>query len=262
MDNEFFTKGWIVFEPEAATTEWVRHAHADAIHALGDPSFSHWYQCEETWFVGLDVLSNDADGRISGSAPLRGAAVDFITDTCGGWPALHRSQLSGVFAGYPRPRDGETEAGFRYRLNRDAAHVDGVLGVGTPKRRFVEEPHAFILGLPLTAADREAAPLVVWEGSHAIMQDAFRAAFATADGLHLSQVDVTEIYQTARRKAFDTCKRVVVHGPPGAAIVVHRLALHGVARWAEGATSDPEGRLIAYFRPPIPGGVRAWVDMP
>ena len=262
MKTVFFEKGWAVFAPEVATLSWAKSALTDGVHALNDPEFSQWYQCENTWFVGLDVLRNDAEGRIGGSAPLSGAAVDFIAQTCGGWPALHRGQLSGVFPGYPRPRAGETEAGFRYRVNRDAAHVDGVLGVGAPKRRFVQEPHAFILGVPLTRADRDAAPLVVWEGSHRIMRDAFRLAFATTQTTDLSEVDVTDVYQAARREVFETCPRVIVHGPPGAAILVHRLALHGVAPWAEGATADPAGRLIAYFRPPIAGGVRAWVDLP
>jgi len=262
MKTEFFEKGWGVFAPETATLDWVRYALSDAIDALRNPAFSPLYQCENTWFVGLDVLSNDVQGRVAGSAPLSGAAVNFIADTCGGWPALHRGQVSGVFPGYPRPRAGETEAGFRYRANRDAAHVDGVLGVGTPKRRFVQEPHAFILGLPLTRADRDAAPLVVWEGSHAVMQDAFRRAFATAQTTDLSEIDVTDAYQSARREVFETCPRVVVHAPPGAAIVVHRLALHGVAPWSNGATAERTGRLIAYFRPPIAGGVRAWIDMP
>ncbi|ABG32065.1 hypothetical protein SAMN05443635_10218 [Roseobacter denitrificans OCh 114] len=262
MKAEFFQKGWGVFAPEAATLNWARHALGDAIDALHNPAFSQWHQCENTWFVGLDVLSNDAQGCIAGSAPLSGSAVDFIAEACGGWPALHRGQVSGVFPGYPRPRAGETEAGFRYRAKRDAAHVDGVLGVGTPKRRFVQEPHAFILGLPLTRADRDAAPLVVWEGSHRIMKNAFNKAFSTTQATDLSTVDVTEVYQSARRAVFETCPRVIVHGPPGSAIVVHRLALHGVAPWAQGATADPEGRLIAYFRPPIAGGVRAWIEMP
>ncbi len=141
-------------------TGWT-HDEMDAVRALRDPDLTKWYECEDTWFVGLDALANDAAGQVAGSAPLSGAGVDFVSVTCGGWPDLHRGQVSGVFPGYPRPRAGETEAGFRYRLNRCAAHVDGVLGVGQPKRRFVREPHAFILGIVLTLAEASAAPLVV-----------------------------------------------------------------------------------------------------
>jgi hypothetical protein len=258
--NAFFEKGWQVFPPEPTVTAWAAAARQNALRALADPALAEWYQCEGTWFVGLDALDNNSAGRVADSAPLSGAAVDFVSVFCGGWPALHRGQVSGVFPGYPRPRAGETGAGFRYRLKRDAAHVDGVIGVGTPKRRFVQEPHAFILGLPLTEADPDAAPLVVWEGSHRIMQKAFQAAFAVAVGADPAEIDVTEIYQAARREVFDTCPRVPVHGPPGSAYVVHRLALHGVAPWVAGSKAAPEGRLIAYFRPPMQGGARAWAE--
>ena len=260
--SHFKSTGWEIFAPEPAMLDWVAHAKTDALRALQDPDLSKWYECEDTWFVGLDALANDAAGRVAGSAALTGAAVDFISKTCGGWPDLHRGQVSGVFSGYPRPRQGESDAGFRYRLNRCAAHVDGVLGVGQPKRRLVQEPHAFILGIVLTQAEAAAAPLVVWQGSHRIMQSAFQKAFDAAQGGELAAVDVTEIYQSARRAVFETCPRVVLHGPPGTAFVVHRLALHGVAPWETGAQSDPEGRLIAYFRPPMTGGARAWADAP
>lgn len=262
MVAPFFSAGWQVFAPEPAVTDWVRYALADALRALRDPSLDHWYQCERTWFVGLDALSNDAKGCIGASGPLAGVAVDFITDELGEWPALHPAQLSGVFPGYPRPRTGETEAAFRYRLKRDAAHVDGVIGLGNPKRRFVQEPHQFILGLPLTDADEKAAPLVVWEGSHLIMQAAFQNALRGVQPSRMSQHDVTQTYQAARKQVFDSCPRVIVHAPPGSAILVHRLALHGVAPWGSGARADPHGRLIAYFRPPMTAGVQAWTEAP
>ena len=256
----FAKNGWALFAPEPAIADWVSWARPAALRALQDPAQAHSYQCEGTWFVGLDALDNNAQGAVGGSSPLSGKAVDFIDRYCGGWPALHRGQVSGVFKGYPRPRAGETDGAFRYRLNRDAAHVDGVLGEGQPKRRFVREPHAFILGLPLSEANTEAAPLVVWEGSHRIMQAAFQRAFADVPDAGLPALDVTDVYQAARREVFETCRRVVVHGAPGSAFVVHRLALHGVAPWAQGARAAPEGRLIAYFRPPMQGGARAWAE--
>jgi hypothetical protein len=260
--SAFFSRGWAIFGPDPKVADWVHHARVDALRAVGDPACAHWHQCEGTWFVGLDVLDNDRAGRVAAGPPLSGAAVDFIAENCGGWPALHRGQVSGIFPGYPRPREGESEAAFRYRLKRDAAHVDGLIGRGEPKRRFIEEPHAFILGLSLTEATAEAAPLVVWEGSHEIMRAALGRALAGVPAKEMQRVDVTEAYQDARRRVFETCARVAVHGAPGAALLLHRLALHGVAPWAEGAEAAPEGRLIAYFRPPMPGGVRAWIDAP
>jgi len=255
----FSQRGFAVFPPEPQTQAWAEEARRDALRALADPALDHWYACERTWFVGLDALDNDASGRVGHSQAFAGRAADFIAEHCGGWPALHKAQVSGVFPGYPRPRDGESDAGFRYRQKRFAAHVDGVIGKGTPKRRFVEEPHAFILGIPLTEADAGAAPLVVWDGSHHIMRRAFRKAFADCDG-DPTRLDVTEIYQAARATVFDECVPVPVVAPPGGAMVLHRLVVHGVGLWAPGAKAAPEGRLIAYFRPPMPGGALAWAQ--
>jgi hypothetical protein len=260
MVEHYAEKGWAVFPPEPAVLDWLVYARQDALRAISAPGMAHWHQCEGTWFVGLDALDNDAAGCVANGPPLAGAAIDFAQGRFEGRLPLHRAQVSATFPGYPRPRAGESDAGFRYRLNRDAAHVDGVMGVGVPKRRFVQEPHAFILGLPLTEATSDAAPLVVWEGSHTRMQDAFTRAFAGCPANDLSEVDVTEVYQQTRKHVFETCRRVVVHGPPGSAYLVHRLALHGVAPWAETAVAEPHGRVIAYFRPLMPGGVPAWIE--
>lgn len=259
MVAAFFKRGWALYPPEPATVDWAGHALNDARRALKDPGLAEWYQCENTWFVGLDALDNDICGRVGASQPLTGRGIDFVRAHCGGWPPLHRAQISGVFPGYPRPRAGESEAAFRYRLKRDAAHVDGVLGLGQPKRRFVREPHAFILGIPLTEADPGAAPLVVWEGSHTIMKDVFSRAFAAEPECAPEELDITEAYLEARRHVFETCERRVVHGAPGSVFLLHRLALHGVAPWQQGAKSSADGRLIAYFRPPMAGGVPDWV---
>lgn len=257
--TRFYESGYQVFRPETAVLEWAKHALDGARRALDDPAMDHWYQCERTWFVGIDALNNDSAGRIGSSPALCGAAVDFASEHCGGWLPLHKAQVSGVFAGYPRPRAGESKAAFRYRKERYAAHVDGVIGKGHPKRRFVEEPHAFILGLPLTHTGADAAPLVVWEGSHLIMQDAFRKVFADVSGAP-EQVDVTDAYQAARAEVFLHCPQIHLSAPPGSAILLHRLTVHGVAPWTPGAKAPPEGRLIAYFRPPMPGGVLRWVS--
>jgi hypothetical protein len=92
------------------------------------------------------------------------------------------------------------------------------------------------------------------------MAAAFEKAFAGIEPDKLQDVDVTDAYQSARRVIFDTCKRVCVWGPPGSAYVIHRLALHGVAPCSEDAKVSKDGRLIAYFRPPMAGGARAWAQ--
>ncbi|SFU16673.1 phytanoyl-CoA dioxygenase family protein [Sedimentitalea nanhaiensis] len=255
----FSDRGWAVFDIDPAVLDWVSHALPAAQAAVRDPNLAQWMHCEGTWFVGVDALANDSVGRVNGSGPLSGVAVDFLIDRMGALPPLHRAQVSIVYPGYPRPRSGESDAAFRYRLRRDAAHVDGVLATGADRRRRVIEPHAFVLGLPLNDASDDAAPLVVWEGSHTVMRTAFARAMAAHDPAIWGQVDVTEAYTGARRHVFETCPRVALPARPGQAILLHRHLLHGVASWASGATAGPDGRMIAYFRPQLSGGVQSWV---
>ena len=208
------------------------------------------WRCGGTWFVGLDALPNGADGAVGGVAfPWAELGLDPVP--------LHPAQLSVTVPGYPRQGEEETESAFRFRLLRDAAHLDGLLPVGPQKRRMVKEPHGWIVGLPLNRADAGAAPLVVWEGSHLVMRAALRAAFAGVAG-PLEEHDITEAYQTARRQVFDTCARVELPGKPGEAVVLHRHLIHGVAPWADGALAEAPGRMVAYFRPLLPG-VAEWL---
>lgn len=208
------------------------------------------WRCGGTWFVGLDALPNGADGAVGG--------VAFPWDELGLAPVpLHPAQLSVTVPGYPQQGEEESESAFRFRLLRDAAHLDGLLPVGPDRRRMVKEPHGWIVGLPLNLAGAGAAPLAVWEGSHRVMGEALRAAFAGATGL-LEDHDITEAYQAARKRVFDTCPRVELPGRPGEAVVLHRHLIHGVAPWAEGAVAEPPGRMVAYFRPLLPD-VAAWL---
>lgn len=256
-------KGWALFPAEAALREWAGEARVAAFARTSDPAQrAQWLDCEGTWFVGVDTLPNDADGRVGASAPLSCAALDAARALYGALP-LHPGQVSVTYPGYPRPRTGETEAAFRYRLNRDAAHVDGLLPVGDARRRKLHERHAYILGLPLTDTDEGASPMVVWEGSHEIMRRAFLAALEGTSPEHWHGIDLTEVYTAARREAFETCRRVTVQGPPGTAYLVHRLALHGVAPWQDGASVPPEGRMVAYFRPQFEDVTSdAWLRLP
>ena len=169
---------------------------------------------------------------------------------------LHRAQLSVIRAGYPQPSDEETAAAFRFRLNRDAAHLDGLLPVGEARRRVIREPHGWILGLPLTQI--RAAPLVVWEGSHLILGEALRAALRPYPRETWGDVDVTEAYQAARAQVFATCPRRELPVVTGQATLLHRLTLHGVAPWQGAEEGD---RIIAYFRPML-ANVAAWLADP
>ena len=256
--QELAELGWCLFDHDTKLVDWVSAALPAARAAVRDPALAHLLQCEDTWFVGLDALPNDPEGRIDGSDPLQGTAVDFLR-SAGVWSDLHPAQISITYPGYPKPRDGETPAAFRYRLNRDAAHIDGIIATGPERRRIISEPHAWILGIALTEADATAAPLVVWSGSPAIIRRGLLEALSSYPPTQWDSIDVTEAYQSARREVFETCPRVELPMKPGQAVLLHRLALHGVAPWQPDAQASADGRMIAYFRPPKPGGVAEWL---
>ncbi len=245
----FTTKGWRRFSYDPAIAAWAQAALRQAKAVVAQPEMrKKWLQCQGTWFVGVDALASDGQGALGGVS-LAGEVIDWLSEM--DYLPFHPAQLSVIYPGYPKPRIGDTEAGFRYRKNRDAAHVDGLLAVGPERRRMLKEPHAFILGLPLNSCSPAASPMVVWEGSHLILAEVFQKAFAGIDAASWAEVDVTEVYQAARWQVFERCKRVLVHAAPGEAYVVHRLALHGVAPWQSGADAPEEGRMIAYFRPEL-----------
>lgn len=245
----FTTKGWRRFSYDPAIAAWAQAALRQAKAVVAQPEMrKKWLQCQGTWFVGVDALASDGQGALGGVS-LAGEVIDWLSEI--DYLPFHPAQLSVIYPGYPKPRIGDTEAGFRYRKNRDAAHVDGLLAVGPERRRMLKEPNAFILGLPLNSCSPAASPMVVWEGSHLIIAEVFQKAFAGIDATSWAEVDVTAVYQAARRQVFERCKRVLVHAAPGEAYVVHRLALHGVAPWQSGADAPEEGRMIAYFRPEL-----------
>ena len=241
--------GWQRIGVSSGIAAWSAAALPLAVKALaasGEP-----LRCGGTWAVGLDLLPNDAAGRVGG--------VDFPWADVGLVPEpLHKAQLSAIYPGYPQPSPDETASAFAFRLNRDAAHLDGLLPVGADRQRMVKEPHAWILGLPLNLSN--AAPLVVWQGSHEVLRAALLAALAPHPPEVWGDIDLTEAYAAARRRVFETCKRVAVPVLPGQATRLHRLTLHGVAPWAAGTTAPPEGRIIAYFRPQLTS-VRDWLTL-
>ncbi len=250
--QQFFELGWCRFDFDPVLHAWVEAAYGGARATLDDPRFARWRRYDGTWFAGVNALDNDARGALDGSGPLAGDAVDFVATTLGlrdfDWDA---AQVSVCFPGYPRPMPGESEARLRFRRERDAAHVDGLLGEGPERRRHLREHHGFVLGIPMNDFDAGASPFVVYESSHEIMRAAFADRFAGIAPDARGDEDVTEAYQRARAQAFADCRRVEIHARPGEAFVVHRLALHGTAPWQAGAQAGPDGRMICFFRPPI-----------
>ncbi|MFK7835277.1 MAG: hypothetical protein AB8B60_03560 [Sulfitobacter sp.] len=243
--------GYAVFDVDPKVTDWAAAALAVAKGIAADPHVrAANMRHKETWFVGVDALPNAPDGSIE-RVPLRGPWQAHISAP----PAWHAAQLSIVYPGYPGQDTQESDANHRYRIKRHAAHVDGLLPIGPDRRRYLREPHAFILGLPLNHAD--AAPLMVWPGSQVIMGEAFRALIADHDP---TQVDLTSGYQAARAEVFERITPQPVHMQPGQSVLLHRHMLHGVAPWAKGDTAPPEGRMVAYFRPQF--GAQEWLASP
>jgi hypothetical protein len=247
--------GWRRIGPDPRIAAWAAAALPIARRAIAD-SPDPW-RCGGTWFAGVDALPNAPTGEIGG-VPLPATVLDALPVIPATW---HRAQLSTLQPGYPKPWPGEAEPAFRYRLTRDAAHVDGLLPIGPDRRRMLREPHAFILGLALTEADPEAAPLVVWEGSHEVVRRALAAVLRPHPVADWPGIDLTDAYHAARREVFAQCRRVALPVRPGEALLLHRLVLHGMAPWAEGASAAPEGRINAYFRPEFVD-FASWLDTP
>jgi len=258
---EFFRKGWLRFRHDPYVAGWAEKARPVAGETLDDPDLRRlWLRCGGTWFAGVNALANGPDGGLAARSipPLKGPAVDFIAQTLGFSEfAWDRAQVSICFPGYPRRGEGEIDAVFHFRRDRDAAHVDGLRRTDPGRRRNLDETHGFILGLPLSDAPAGAAPFVVYEGSHEIVRAALKDRLAGIAPTGWAAEDITEAYVAARRRCFLTCPRVTLPARPGESYIVHRLCLHGVAPWAGDAVAGR--RMIAYFRPdPLPGASPEW----
>jgi hypothetical protein len=257
---QFLTEGWCRFARDDRLASWAEHALPAARATLGAPEHARWWRCRDTWFVGVNALPNDAAGAVAGGPALAGRAVDFIRRELGLESfAWDRAQVSVVRPGYPQPMATESEAAFRYRVERDAAHVDGVKREGPRRRRHLLGHHRFLRGIPLVAADPGASPLVVWARSHELVRQALLARFGGMAPERWRHEDVTELYRSLRERIFASCERVELPALPGEAYLVHRLALHGIAPWSAPASAG--ARIILYFRPETEP-TEAWLSLP
>jgi len=263
MDRDaYLEKGWLRFACDPELLAWVNGALPAARKSVVAEQNARWLHCGGTWFVGVNALPNDVTGAVDDSGPLRGAAVDFCRDAAGvsrfEWD---RAQVSVCYPRYPQPMEGESAAAFRYRRERDAAHLDGLLPEGGDRRRHLREHHAFILGIPMLEFSPDASPFVIWEGSHEIIRAAISERLGAVPPERWGDEDVTQAYHRIRRTIFETCKRVEIFAKPGEAFVAHRLSLHGVAPWGDAATAGKDGRMICYFRPLLANPVE-WLNAP
>lgn len=230
--------GCLQFPATADSRRWAAAARRAGLRLTRDPDMRRAnLRHGSTWFVGVDVLSNDADGTVDG-VPLIGPWDPYLP-----WRGpLHRAQLSVVYPGYPARDPGQSAANHRFRIDRKAAHVDGLLPTGSERRRHPGEFHAWILGIHLNEC--AAAPTVWWPRSHQIVARALREAIGDADP---AQVDVTDAYHRVRREIFASIAPLPLTGPPGGAFLLHRFTLHGTEPWA--GPDHPAGRMSAFFRP-------------
>ncbi len=248
--NQLEQDGYCVFEADPRVSAWAKAAAPVARELVQSEALrTQWLRHQETWFVGVDTLPNAPDGSISGAC-LAGP-WDTVIEAPKTW---HKAQVSAVYPGYPKQDDTESDANHRFRTRRCAAHVDGILLENG--RRFLREPHSFILGLPL--GNSSASPLVVWPKSHILMRDALREMIAQSDP---KSVDLTAGYKTARAKVFEQIEPVEVHAKMGQSMLLHRHLLHGVAPWKDGDSVPPEGRIVAYFRPQFER-MQDWLSAP
>jgi hypothetical protein len=249
VDGSIPDAGWQLIDHHPAIAHWARAAHTLALKTLA--TRDEPWRCGGTWLVGVDALPNDTSGAVPGAA--------FPWDALPLTPEpLHQAQLSVIKPGYPQPLPTEAEPAFKYRLNRDAAHLDGLIAQPNGAR-MMQEPHHWILGLPLNTSD--ASPLVVWDGSHEIMRSALAKALAQVPPADWGSFDLNPAYQAARRDIFASCSRRPLYVLPGQATLLHRLTLHGVAPWQNDKSAPSEGRIIAYLRPQM-ASVKDWLLFP
>lgn len=260
ISRVFAEKGWVGLPFDQETLDWVTHVAPIAAAISRDENHRRdWLRHGETWFAGVNLLPNDRNGRVAGGPelpkPIRKTLKNLSLPM-----TLDKGQISVTYPGYPQRDVSESDAAFRYRNLRDAAHVDGLLPIGPDRRRYLKEPHAFVLGIPLGRTDPGASPMVIWEGSHHEISKNFRRHIAENTAQSPDMVDLTDMYHQIRSKIFRTCPRVAIHAQPGETYLVHRLALHGVSPWENGAKAPEEGRMIVYFRPEI-GNLNDWLSV-
>lgn len=260
--DTFITKGWQQFGYEEDLARWVKHTLPFARSTIADEEFVHWMRCENTWFAGVNALPNDEFGNVGDSGPLQCQALTRLQTELGfGAIGLDRAQVSICYPGYPKPHESESAAAFRFRRDRDAAHVDGIRPEGPGRRRYLREYHGYVLGIPMAEFSADAAPFVIWEDSHEIVREAFRTHFVHLPPDKWEEQDITEIYQQTRQKVFDMCERIEIYAQPGESYIAHRLSVHGVAPWGESASAGSDARMICYFRPEI-AGASNWLNLP
>ncbi len=257
---DYCNKGYCRFARDERLVSWIDSISSAAEAILADPAHSHWWRCGGTWFAGVNILDNDAQGKYRDSLPLQGAAFDFMQShilphipRCN---ILDRAQISVCTFGYPQKDSNDNdEIGYNFRKNRDAAHLDGLLKENN--LRFLREYHGYILGIGLNDVDEDSAPVVIYEKSHLYIKEWLSSHFKNTNE-PWDNIDLTESYKTIRHEILQSCKRICLPLKKGEALLLHRFSIHGTSPWLSSATIP---RKLAFFRP-ITTNRKKWLQAP
>ena len=258
--SSFNRCGWAVVHEDSGMSKWIVTAKKSVLKRLNSNQLdTKQFKCGGKWFVGVNFLDNDKNGRLD-NFEFDGIAVRAIKDHFGElFKFWDKAQVSICYEGYPKPSDDETSAAFAFRKNKFGAHVDGILPIGKSKRRYAREFHTFILGIPLESYDIFAAPLVVWEGSHQIVRGYLSKKLLNTSVKSWKNIDITQTYHEARKEIFLKCRKKIIMVPAGGSYILHRLALHGVMPWKKTGDLEANSRKIVYFRPVLKAP-QLWLD--
>ena len=251
LHQDLVQQGWCRLPKSAALLSWAE-AHLDAAQTgMKAPENHQWWRYQDTWFAGVNVLPNNELGAVAGQPPLPLPLLTTLADYCqAAVGELDLGQISALFPGYPQIDPQQSVAANQFRRRHYAAHLDGLVPLGPQRRRFLTEQHSFILGISLTSHPVNAAPLMIWPGSHKRIQAWLIANLSGLPTADWDQIDLTDGYQDIRKHILADTEPQALHLAKGEAYVMHRHLLHGMGHWPN-SIADPhnQGRIIVYFRP-------------
>jgi len=249
--HQLALQGWGQLPVSTELEAWQNYTLPFALQRMQAPDLQQWWRYQNTWFVGVNALPNDTNGALDTGPSLPTDLLKQLTDYVACTElALDQAQISACMPGYPKACADEPAASFAFRTQYYAAHLDGLRPLGPERRRHLTEQHSLILGIPLSNHLPEAGPVMVWPGSHKLIQAWLQAEFANVPEPQWLEKDLTHGYQSVRRHILETIQPEPIYTPPGGAYIIHRHAIHGQGLWPENiANVGNNGRIIAYFRP-------------
>ena len=257
--NSYEKNGWISFPYSFALNKWAKKVEeivSSQIFTI--PEGDKDLRCGGTWFPGVNFLNNKRNGDVDGVF-FPEELKSFIVENEPAFDAVFdKAQISICYTGYHKKMKAESSKAFKFRTDRFSAHIDGILPLGQGRRRFLKEYHSFILGIPINSTSNKASPCVIWEGSHAIVRDAFKKYKEIQNIDTWDTHDITDFYNKLRSEIFNQCIAKTIWVPVGHAYLIHRLSFHGILPWKDN-TKRKSGRMIAYFRPDLFQGQINWL---